>query len=270
MAARQAQLGPMQGLAPCLNSWSETPPESGGIEALEKAAGVEQLDDQGLTSHVRQHRRDTGRRLWFLDISSFRTAMVVVAISCEDSGERMAVGFGAGFHMVNAARAAFLELVQSEATMQAHVERAERRWNATASDADCRVSRWKRFADVRNFSFAIGEPAAGLENAGTGNVDDLLDEVEEVCGQRVWFADLSRSEIGIPVAAGDAAETPHLPSPVFRAGPSAACRRPGNFSTNALQAPPIRFGTALARMSARSQCEWQELLLRVHFWERLL
>ncbi|MER8491628.1 YcaO-like family protein [Mesorhizobium australicum] len=168
--------------------------------SLRRRLDVEQLDDQGLTSHIRQHRRDTGRRLWLLDISSFRTAMVVVAISCEDSGERMAVGFGAGFHMVNAARAAFLELVQSEATMQAHVERAERRWNAMASDADCRVSRWKRFADVRNFRFAIGEPAAGLENAGTGNVDDLLDEVEEVCGQRVWFADLSRSEIGIPVA----------------------------------------------------------------------
>ncbi|MER9169405.1 YcaO-like family protein [Mesorhizobium australicum] len=167
---------------------------------MRRRLDVEQLDDQGLTSHIRQHRRDTGRRLWLLDISSFRTAMVVVAISCEDSGERMAVGFGAGFHMVNAARAAFLELVQSEATMQAHVERAERRRNATASDADCRVSRWKRFADVRNFRFAIGEPAAGLENAGTGNVDDLLDEVEEVCGQRVWFADLSRSEIGIPVA----------------------------------------------------------------------
>ncbi len=168
--------------------------------SLRTRLDVAQLNNQGLVSHIQQHRSATGRRLWLVDISSFRTAMVVAAISCEDGGERMAVGFGAGFNLVNAARSAFLELVQSEAAMQAHAERAERPWNATASDDDCRMNRWKRFADVRNFRFAIGEPAAGLENAGTGNVDDLLDEIDEVCGQRVWFADLSRSEIGIPVA----------------------------------------------------------------------
>ncbi|QKC82561.1 YcaO-like family protein [Mesorhizobium sp. NZP2077] len=168
--------------------------------SLRTRLDVAQLNDQGLASHIQQHRRATGRRLWLLDISSFRTAIVVAAISCEDSGEGMAVGFGAGFRLVNAARSAFLELVQSEATMEAHAERIERPWNATAGDGDCRMTRWKRFADVRNFRFAIGEPAAGLDNADTGDVDDLLDEIDEVCGQRVWFADLSRSEIGIPVA----------------------------------------------------------------------
>ncbi|WP_322419532.1 YcaO-like family protein [Mesorhizobium huakuii] len=168
--------------------------------SLRTRLDVAQLNDQGLRSYIRQHRRDTGRRLWLLDISSFRTAMVVAAISCEDTGERMAVGFGAGFHLVNAARSAFLELIQSEATMHAHAERAERLCDAVPSDHDCRMDRWKRFADIRNFRFAIGEPAAGLENSGTGNVDDLLDEIDEVCGQQVWFANLSRSEIGIPVA----------------------------------------------------------------------
>ncbi|RUZ55732.1 hypothetical protein, partial [Mesorhizobium sp. M7A.F.Ca.US.007.01.1.1] len=76
----------------------------------------------------------------------------------------------------------------------------ERPRNKTMSDDDCRMTRWKRFADVRNFRFAIGKPADGLESAGESNVTDLLNEIGEVCGSQVWFADLSRSEIGIPVA----------------------------------------------------------------------
>lgn len=160
---------------------------------------IMRLDDPGLPSHIQQHRHETGRRLWLLDISSFRTASVVAAISCEDSGEQMAVGFGAGFNVVSAARSAFLELIQSEAAMQAHAERTERRRDAMAGDDDCRMTRWKRFADVRNFRFVVGKPAEGPENTGTGSVDRLLSEVKEVCGQRVWFADLSRSEIAVPV-----------------------------------------------------------------------
>ncbi|AMY01585.1 YcaO-like family protein [Mesorhizobium ciceri] len=168
--------------------------------SLRKRLDIARLDDQGLASHIQQHRQETGRRLWLLDISSFRTAIVTAAISCEDSGEHMAVGFGCSFDMVAAARSAFLELIQSEAAMRAHAERAERPRNKTMSDDDCRMTRWKRFADVRNFRFAIGKPADGLESAGESNVTDLLNEIGEVCGSQVWFADLSRSEIGIPVA----------------------------------------------------------------------
>ncbi|MBZ9676204.1 YcaO-like family protein [Mesorhizobium sp. ES1-1] len=171
---------------------------------------VAQLDDQGLTSSIRQHRLDTGRRLWLLDISSFRTATVVAAISGEDSGEGMAAGFGAGFDVRKAASSAFLELVQSEAAMQAHAERIERPRNKTVSADDCRMSRWKRFADVRNFRFAIGKPADGLGRTGGGNVEDLLDEITEVCGSRVWFADLSRPEIGVPVAKAICAGLSHF------------------------------------------------------------
>ncbi|WP_195179429.1 YcaO-like family protein [Mesorhizobium sp. INR15] len=160
---------------------------------------IAKLDDPELMSHIRQHRSDTGRRVWLLDISSFEAAAVVAAISCEDSGEDMAVGFGAGFRLVSAARSAFLELIQSEAAMQAHAERTERPRHATSSEDDCRMTRWKRFADVRNFRFAIGKPPQGLETVGTGSVEALLDEIRETCGQQVWFADLSRSEIAIPV-----------------------------------------------------------------------
>jgi ribosomal protein S12 methylthiotransferase accessory factor len=160
---------------------------------------IARLEDPSLPSHILQHRSETGRRLWLLDISAFQSAMAVAAISCEDSGEHMAAGFGAGFTMVSAARSAFLEVLQSEAAMQAHAERTARPRNATPSDDDCRMSRWKRFADVRNFRFAIGKPADGTDSAGTGNIDSLLDEIEEVCGQQVWFADLSRPEIAVPV-----------------------------------------------------------------------
>jgi len=168
--------------------------------ALRPRLDIARLDDPALLPHIEQHRRDMGRRLWLLDISSFRTAMVVVAVSCEDSGEHMALGFGAGFTMVSAARSAFLELIQSEAAMQAHAERTERPRDATVSDDDCRMTRWKRFADVRNFRFVIGKAADGPENTSTGNIESLLNEIRDVCGQRVWFADLWRPEIAVPVA----------------------------------------------------------------------
>jgi thiazole/oxazole-forming peptide maturase SagD family component len=154
----------------------------------------------GLQAHIRQHRHDTLRRLWLLDISSFRSARTVAAVSCEDSGESLALGFGAGFSLEDAARSAFLEVVQSETAMLAHDFRVEDSGLAAASDGDCRMARWKRFADVRNFRFAIGTPADGPQGEGEGSVDALLAEIRDVCGQEVWFADLTRSAIGIPVA----------------------------------------------------------------------
>jgi ribosomal protein S12 methylthiotransferase accessory factor len=158
------------------------------------------LEDTVLSSHMERYRGETGRKVWALDISALRTAHVVAAISCEDSGEDMALGFGAGFRMADAARSAFLEAIQSEAAMQAHAERAERQWGGVVGDADCRMRRWKRFADVRNFRFAIGEPGDAAETRAVGDVDGLLDEVESVCGRPVWFADLSRPGIDVPVA----------------------------------------------------------------------
>lgn len=153
-----------------------------------------------LQTHIQRHRHDTGRRLWLLDISSFRAARTVAAISCEDSGEGLAIGFGAGLSLEEAARSAFLEVVQSEAAMLAHDVRAERPGSSKASDGDCRMARWKRFADVRNFRFAIGAHDDGPDGSGEGSVRELLEEIRDVCGQEVWFADLTRLEIGIPVA----------------------------------------------------------------------
>ena len=161
---------------------------------------LDPLQLPGLQAHIRQHRQDTGRRLWLLDIPSFRSARAVAAVSCEDSGESLALGFGAGFSLEDAARSAFLELVQTEAALLAHDFRVEDSSLAAASDGDCRMARWKRFADVRNFRFAIGTPADGLDGAGEGSVAELLAEIRDVCGQEVWFADLTRSDIGIPVA----------------------------------------------------------------------
>lgn len=158
------------------------------------------LGDPALPAHVGRHREETGRRLWLLDISSFRAARVVAAISCEDSGEGMAVGFGAGFSMVKAARSAFLELIQSEAALQAHEERRKRAKPGPAGAQDCRIERWKRFGDVRNFRFATGQPADFPSDAGECQFEDLLAEIETGCGQPVWFADLSRPDIAVPVA----------------------------------------------------------------------
>lgn len=153
-----------------------------------------------LHASIEQHRRDSGRRLWMLDISSFRSARTVAAVSCEDGGERLAFGFGAAFGLEDAARAAFLEVVQTEAAMIAHDMRRAHSNHATMSDGDCRMARWKRFADVRNFRFAIGTPPESTDAHGVGTTEDLLAEIRVACGQDVWFADLTRPDIGVPAA----------------------------------------------------------------------
>lgn len=190
----------------------------------------------GLQAHIQQHQHDTGRRLWLLDISSFRAARTVAAVSCEDSGEGLALGFGAGFSFEDAARSAFLEVVQSEASMQAHGFRVENSGHAARSDGDCRMARWKRFADVRNFRFAIGTPADSRDGRAEGSVAELLAEIRDVLGQEVWFADLMRSDIGIPVAKAICGGLSHfkprwgcrrnIEPPV----PAVATRRPGGLS----------------------------------------
>jgi ribosomal protein S12 methylthiotransferase accessory factor len=77
-----------------------------------------------LAGVLRQQTRD--RASWLLDITTDIGIPVVVALSCSENGRQLAYGFGARLSIVEAARAAILELCQTElAILFAEIKRAE-------------------------------------------------------------------------------------------------------------------------------------------------
>ncbi len=155
--------------------------------------------DATLRATLMLHCEETARRVWFLDISTFASAAVVAAVSCRADGAGLALGFGAAFDRRDAARSAFLELVQSETAIEACAVRAADGHRARPPE-DRGIARWTRFADLRNLPFVAGsveQRTDGDKQAASAEV--LLDEIEHACGTTVWFADLTRAEFAVPV-----------------------------------------------------------------------
>lgn len=145
-----------------------------------------------------RYRDETGRRLWFLDISTFANAAVVVAVSCEPGGADLALGFGADFNFRDAVSSAFLELIQSEIAIEAHLVRSLEKGSCEQTPADRWMARWRRSANMRNFEF-VGGGRARPVNDPPRSFDALVDEIEHSCGGRIWFANLTREEFATPV-----------------------------------------------------------------------
>lgn len=153
------------------------------------------IADPVLRHAVETHRKETGRRLWFLDISPMRQAAVIAAVSCQVDGARMMLGFGAALDIRGAARSAFRELVQSETALDAWEQRRSEGRPTTAED--CRIARWLRHSDVRRMRFVIGE-SADWPRSAESRPDALLCAFRDIFGEP-WFADLTRPDIGVPV-----------------------------------------------------------------------
>lgn len=153
-----------------------------------------------LEAALARHRAATGRRVRFLDISTFASAVVVAAVSCDAEGGGMVLGFGSAFQVGDAARSAFLELVQCEVAISARSIRSARGGDRRLRPEDRRIERWLRHADIGNFPFVSGEDGGDARPGrvdGTG-IGDLLAEIASACGKQVWFADLTRRELGVP------------------------------------------------------------------------
>ena len=159
----------------------------------------ERIEDTELRSALVEHSEETGRSAWFLDISTFENARVVAALSCEADGGKVAVGFAAAFSTDDAMRSAFLELVQTEMAIEAHEFRLES-GGGWSPAADSRLARWLTEVNLAELEFLRGEgyacAAVPLQRRSTLAV--LSDEMSSL-GHDVWFANLERSDIGVPV-----------------------------------------------------------------------
>jgi thiazole/oxazole-forming peptide maturase SagD family component len=167
---------------------------------------AETLEDAELAAALARHRDDTGRKLWFLDISTFRSASVVAAVSCAPSGRQLAAGFAAALSRRDAVRSAFLEMLQTELSMDAHEIRMEDGVPGSASDG--RISRWLDEADLAALDFLTGSDPSGTLPERAAALPELVDEMA-AAGHEVWFSDLSRPDIGVPVVKAIAAGLAH-------------------------------------------------------------
>ena len=159
----------------------------------------ERIEDTELQSALVEHSEETGRCAWFLDISTFENARVVVALSCEADGGKVAVGFAAAFSTNDAMRSAFLELVQTEMAIEAHEFRMENgvAWSVAA---DSRLAKWLAEVKLAGLGFLGGEGYASTEvpSQRRSTLAVLSDEMSSL-GYDLWFANLERSDIGVPV-----------------------------------------------------------------------
>lgn len=188
--------------------------------------------DPVLYEAVEAHRDDTGRRLWFLDISALREATVIAAVSCEQDGSRAMFGFGAAFDVASAARGAFCELVQGEVALEAWQMRQTT--DQPPAPEDRRIAKWLRRADVRMMRFVIGTESQWPDRPAS-NADRLLREVRHTIGEP-WFADLSRADIGIPVAKAIVPGMTHF-KPRLGAGRLSASPRADRATRAPIQSP---------------------------------
>ncbi|WP_202330599.1 YcaO-like family protein [Mesorhizobium sp. L-8-3] len=156
--------------------------------------------DPDLSKALAEHRDQTGRRVWFLDISTFRNAHAVAALSCDRNGKQIAVGFAAAFVLGDALRSSFLEMIQTELALDAHEIRKAR--NMPMSNADLRLATWLVESDIKRLDFLCGQDGTIAEEASgmVGTLPGLVEEMSAATGESAWFRDLSRPETGVRVA----------------------------------------------------------------------
>ncbi|MER9732323.1 YcaO-like family protein [Mesorhizobium sp. M0217] len=157
-------------------------------------------NDAALAAALTEHAAETGRRAWFLDISIFHNAPVAAAISCDDDGRHVAVGFAAAFDLQAAAKSAFLEMIQTELAFDAHEMRVATRSDTPMASADSRVAVWLERANLDTMGFLAGsEPKSGTQTSQAGTLQSLIDEMHMASGGDVWFMDLQRPAFDVPV-----------------------------------------------------------------------
>jgi thiazole/oxazole-forming peptide maturase SagD family component len=151
-----------------------------------------------LGSALMEHRDFSDRKVWFLDISAWESAATVAAISCDGDLRRVAVGFAAAFSLYDAARKAFLELIQGELAIEAHGMRREAGQESAQSRTDRALDKWLAAISLSDLGFVLGAEEALVRPKVIGTVEALLDELA-ANSHTIRFADLERPELGIPV-----------------------------------------------------------------------
>lgn len=175
------------------------------------------LDHPGIADvtmlFAKLRQQATRRVSWMLDITTGIGIPVVVALSCDQDGRRLSYGLAARLSVVQAARAAILELCQMElAILLAEIKRME--------IGDDRLSladqlHLQRGALIDANRCALLHPV-GVQHPGditaTGSELSVILTSLQVARIEVALVTLTRPEFGIPVVRAVAPELQLMPS----------------------------------------------------------
>lgn len=147
-------------------------------------------------------RRGIARRTWFLDITTDLELPVVAALSCDDDGSAVTLGFAADLDPVEAARAAALELCQMELAQDIVCLKLEQEGPDALNEQDRRtldrrkrlhLEAWPQLLPQRERK-DLGRSDSLATGAALQNCIDALHRQ----GLEAYWLDLSRPRIGIP------------------------------------------------------------------------
>lgn len=155
----------------------------------------------------------TRRTTWLLDITTDVGIPVIVALSADQSGRRLACGFAARVVASEAARAAILEMCQVEAAFALIEAKALERGPTGLDEIDHRHLR-RGMLDV--FTCALLHPAGtpqiwDEDRLSATAMRELIKRLENR-GIGVWLCDLTRPDFGVAAARAIAPALQAFPS----------------------------------------------------------
>jgi len=164
-----------------------------------------------LVDTLRQKTRD--RATWLLDITTDIGVPVIVALSCDGDGRQLAYGLAARLSVAEAARAAILELCQTElAILLAKIKRAEigeeklLPTDRAHLERDAMIS-----ADRCELLHPLGVHLARQETAAISDLSTIAGAMTRA-GIEVALVDITRPEFDIPVVRAVAPALQPMPS----------------------------------------------------------
>ncbi|TGQ07753.1 hypothetical protein EN809_014015 [Mesorhizobium sp. M2E.F.Ca.ET.166.01.1.1] len=162
---------------------------------------------------------DRERRTRLFDITSDIDVPVIAAASAEPDGRDVSVGFAAGKSLQSAATAALTEMLQMEISLGV---------SRVLGDKAGTWSRWREKASMKTRPLDMASIQHVAPNLPHRAVERDLSDVLDALAQRgidLWFAEMTRAEIGIPV---------------FRAVSTRLCHYKPRFGRVRLLAPDAR------------------------------
>jgi ribosomal protein S12 methylthiotransferase accessory factor len=165
---------------------------------------------QRLVGALRQHTHD--RISWVLDLTTDIEIPVIAALSCDMHGKQLAYGLAARLSLEDAARAAILELCQTElAILLAQIKRVEAgESNLSSTDR----AHLERGATVRADQCELLHPLGHRPPQAERTEPELpaIANALSRCGIDAALIDMTRPEFGIPVVRAVAPELQPMPS----------------------------------------------------------
>lgn len=169
---------------------------------------------QQLIRTLRQHAQD--RKSWVLDLTTDIGIPVVGALSCDVDGQQLAYGLAARLSLQEAARAAILELCQTElAILLAQIKQAETGENNLPPTDRAHLERGATInADQCSLLHSLIETDLTPTENAIGPELSAITRAIDRCGIEAALVDMTRPLYGIPVVRAVAPALQPMPSHV--------------------------------------------------------